>query len=307
MSHRQLSRRAVLTGIGAATLLPPSIAIAAPAHAFKLGDFEFTVLSDGHLTVPARFLARNATEAEIKASLGITAGFVSPPCNVTLVRTPTETILIDVGAGPHFMPGAGKLADNMDAAGIDRKSIRKIVLTHAHPDHLWGVLDDFDDTPLFPNASYLISAAEWNFWTADDVASRLPQDRQNFAPGAKRNLERIKDKLTTIDPGADIASGIRAIDTSGHTAGHMSIEVAAGNEAVLVLADALTHPTISFAHPEWSPAADHHDPDRAVATRKNLLARLAADRSRVIGFHLPFPGIGRVETHGSAYRFVSTA
>jgi glyoxylase-like metal-dependent hydrolase (beta-lactamase superfamily II) len=212
-----------------------------------------------------------------------------------------------VGAGPHFMPGAGKLADNMDAAGIDRKSITKIVLTHAHPDHLWGVLDDFDDTPMFPNASYLISAAEWSFWAADDVASRLPEDRQNFVPGARRNLERIKDKLTTITPGADIASGIRTIDTSGHTAGHMSIEVVAGKEAVLVLADALTHPTISFAHPEWSPAADHHDPDRAVATRKNLLARLAADRSRVIGFHLPFPGIGQVETHGSAYRFVSTA
>jgi glyoxylase-like metal-dependent hydrolase (beta-lactamase superfamily II) len=153
----------------------------------------------------------------------------------------------------------------------------------------------------------LISAAEWNFWTAGDVALRLPEDRQNFAPGAKRNLERIKDKLTTIDPGADIASGIRAIDTSGHTAGHICIEVVAGNEVVLVLADALTHPSISFAHPEWRPAADHYDADRAVATRKNLLARLAADRSRVVGFHLPFPGVGTVEPYGSAYRFVPGA
>jgi glyoxylase-like metal-dependent hydrolase (beta-lactamase superfamily II) len=300
----RLNRREVLAGVGAASLLPPSTAVAAPAHAFKVGDFEITVLSDGHLTIPTRFLARNATEADIKTSLGITADLVTPPCNITLIRTPTETILIDVGAGPHFMPGAGKLADNMDAAGIDRKSITKIVLTHAHPDHLWGMLDDFDDAPMFPNASYVISAAEWNFWTADDAASRLPHDRQSFAPGAKRNLERINGKLSTIQPGTDIASGIRAIDTSGHTAGHISIEIGAGNDAVLVLADALTHAIVSFAHPEWSPVADHHDPDRAVATRKMLLSRLAADGSRVVGFHLPFPGIGNVEQNGLAYRFV---
>jgi glyoxylase-like metal-dependent hydrolase (beta-lactamase superfamily II) len=71
-----------------------------------------------------------------------------------------------------------------------------------------------------------------------------------------------------------------------------------------VLADALMHPIISFAHPEWSPAADHHDPDRAIAARKRLLGRLASDHSLAIGFHLPFPGIGRVEMDGSAYRFV---
>jgi hypothetical protein len=73
---------------------------------------------------------------------------------------------------------------------------------------------------------------------------------------------------------------------------------------VIVLADALTHPTISFAHPEWKPAADHHDPERAVLTRKRLLERLATDRTQVIGFHLPFPGTGHVERSGTVYRFV---
>jgi glyoxylase-like metal-dependent hydrolase (beta-lactamase superfamily II) len=111
--------------------------------------------------------------------------------HITLVRTPDETILIDVGAGPHYMPGAGKLADNMDRAGIDRKSVTKVVLTHAHPDHLWGLLDDFDDTPLFPNASYVMSSAEFEFWMAEDVAARLPEDRRNFAPTARRNLTSI--------------------------------------------------------------------------------------------------------------------
>jgi glyoxylase-like metal-dependent hydrolase (beta-lactamase superfamily II) len=105
-------------------------------------------LSDGHLTVPTRFLARNASEAEIASAIGVGAATVTPPCNVTLVRTPSETILIDVGSGPHYMPGAGKLAES-----IDRHSISKIVLSHAHPDHLWGLLDDFNDTLRSPPPS----------------------------------------------------------------------------------------------------------------------------------------------------------
>jgi glyoxylase-like metal-dependent hydrolase (beta-lactamase superfamily II) len=297
-----LSRRAVLA-LGAATVFPTD-ALSAPPHRLKLGEFDITVLSDGHLTVPTRFLARNASEAEIAAAIGVGTATVIPPCNVTLVRTRSETILIDVGSGPHYMLGAGKLGQNMEAAGIDRHSISKVVLSHAHPDHLWGLLDDFDDTPMFPNASYLISAAELNFWLAADAISRLPEDRQNFAAGARRNLERIKDKLQTIEPGQDIATGMHVLDTSGHTAGHICVELSSGREGVVVLSDALTHPIISFTHPDWMPAADHHDPQRAAAVRKTLLDKLATDRQRVIGFHLPFPGIGVVERSGSSYRFV---
>ena len=97
---------------------------------------------------------------------------------------------------------------------------------------------------------------------------------------------------------------MRVLDTSGHTAGHICVELSSGRESVVVLGDALTHPIISFAHPEWMPAADHHDPHRAAAVRKTLLDKLATDRQRVIGFHLPFPGIGIVERSGSSYRFV---
>jgi glyoxylase-like metal-dependent hydrolase (beta-lactamase superfamily II) len=304
-------RRKLLGGLATtfATALLPSLPWAAEptSRTFKMGEFEITVISDGHLTIPTRFLASNVSEADIKTWLGITAAMVTPPTNITLVRTPSETVLIDVGSGAHFMPGAGKLAENMEAAGIDRNAVTKVVFTHAHPDHIWGTLDDFDGEPMFPSASYLISAAEWNFWMADDVASKLPEERQNFAPGAKRNLNKIKEKLRTIEPGEDILTGIRAIDTFGHTQGHISIEIASGSDAVIVLADALTHPTISFAHPDWKPAADHHDPDRAVLTRKTLLDRLATDRSRLIGFHLPFPGIGLVERSGAAYRFVANS
>lgn len=302
--NSRLSRRTALVGLGAATLLPSGTLSAAAPHRLKLGEFEITVLSDGHLTVPTRFLGRNVSEAEITSVIGVGTAAITPPCNVTLVRTPADSILIDVGAGPHYMAGAGKLAETMEAAGIHRHSISKIVLTHAHPDHLWGLLDDFDDTPMYPNASYLISSAELNFWLARDAISRLPEDRQNFAAGARRILETIKDKPQTIEPGQEIAAGVRVLDTSGHTAGHICVELFSGRESVVILGDALTHPIVSFAYPDWMPAADHHDPQRAVAVRKTLLAKLATDRQSVIGFHLPFPGIGFVERSGSSYRFV---
>ena len=115
-----------------------------------------------------------------------------------------------------------------------------------HPDHLWGLLDDFDDTLMFPNASYLISAAELNFWLGQDAISRLPEDRQNFAVGARRNLERIKRSYKPLSPARILQ---RVLDTSGRTAGHTCVKLSSGRDGVVVLGDALTHPIISFAHP----------------------------------------------------------
>ena len=306
-----MNRRSFLASALGATLASSAgpglcVARAATSHTFKHGELEVTVISDGHLVVPTPFLARNAERHQLQAALaaaGQSGDRVEPPTNVTLIRTELDLILIDVGSGPHFMPTAGKLLANMEGAGITRESITKVVFTHAHPDHIWGTLDDFDEAPNFPNASYVISAAEWNFWMSEDVLTRLPEDRQNFAPGAKRNLLRIKDKIRTIMPGEDIVTGLRAVDTAGHTQGHIAIEVGSGKETLLVVGDALAHPIIAFAHPDWKPAADH-EPDRAIATRKALLDRLATDKSRIVGYHLPFPGVGIVERKGTAYAFV---
>ena len=277
-------------------------------HTIKLGDIEISILSDGNLMMPAPLLATNAEPAALKAVMamvGQAGERVAPPCNITLVRMGSETVLIDAGAGPHFMPTAGKLVANLEAAGIDKASITKVVYTHAHPDHLWGTLDEFDDSPRFPNASYIIAAAEWNFWADEETEARLPEDRRFFAAPTRKVLRTIKDKVRAIKPGEDIVSGLRAVDTAGHTAGHMAVEIAAGNDAVLVVGDALAHPVIAFAHPDWTPAADHHDAAQAVQTRKRLLERLATDRSRLVGYHLPFPGIGRVERRGTAFAYVA--
>ena len=237
------------------------------------------------------------------AAAGTSGDSVRASVNITLVKRGRDLTLIDAGAGPNFIDTTGKLADSLTAAGIDPKAITTVILTHGHPDHLWGAVDEFDDSVRFPNARFIVSEAEWALWMTGDPTAKLPADRQNFIPGAKRNLGFLKDRITTIKSGASIAPGIAAIDTSGHTQGHISIALSSGTATAIVLADALIHPLISFAHPDWKLGADH-EPDRAVATRKALLDRLATDKTPIIGYHLPFPGLGIVEKRGSAYAYV---
>lgn len=304
-----LDRRQFIAGAGATAFLtaagipfPP----AAAAEAIKLGEFEITPLSDGHLMLPARLFAPDAEEsarAAAFAEAGHSGDQIRRPLNVTLIRKRDEQILVDVGSGPRFMQTAGKLVDDIEANGIDREAVTTVVFTHAHPDHIWGATDDFDDL-LFPNARYLISEAEYNYWMADDIMAKLPEDRQGFATGAQRIINAVKDRLETFKPGADIMTGVTTLETGGHTPGHVSLEVSQGNESLVIVADALTHHVVSFQYPDWVSGNDH-EPERAIKTRRNLLDKLASEKSRLIGYHLPDPGVGRVTREGNAYRYVA--
>ena len=202
------------------------------------------------------------------------------------------------------MPTAGKLWDNLKTANIDKAKINKVIFTHGHPDHLWGTVDELDDL-MIPEAMFFVAGAEWDFWHGDNAARGLPPERAGFVTGARRNYAAIKDKVKMVKAGDEIVAGLHIVDTPGHTQGHVSLELA-GGDGLIVGGDVLYHPLISFQHPEWKPAADHV-PDQAAATRRTLLDRLAADRSKLIGFHLPYPGAGMVERKGSAYRFVPVA
>lgn len=303
-----VSRRDLVRGAGAvlaAAAVPARSACAAPPHRLAVGAFELTVVSDGHLVLPTSFLAPDVPEADRAAILkesGETGAEFNSPTNCTLIRAGRELILVDTGSGPHFMPSAGKLADNLAAAGIDRDAITMVIYTHGHPDHLWGVVDDFDE-PVFAKARYVVAAAEWDFWHGANALSGLPPERAGFVTGARRSNAHIKDKVRMVKPGDDVVTGVRVLATPGHTQGHVSLEVA-GGDGLVIGGDALTHALISFRHPEWRPQSDHV-PDLAAATRARLLDRLATDRTKLIGFHLPWPGVGYVERKDRAYRFVS--
>ena len=303
----KLSRRRFLASSAAVGALARggfAFAAAPPVH-FRHGAFEVTVVSDGHLVLPTSFLAPGAPEperAEILKAAGELGEQYQSPTNITLIRTATDLILVDMGSGDRFMPTAGKLWDNLKAGGIDKDRITKVVFTHGHPDHLWGAVDDLDD-PMLPNAKFYVGAAEWDFWHGDDATRGLPAERAGFVTGARRNYAKIKDRVMMLEAGAEIVPGIQVIATPGHTQGHVSLALAGGG-GLIVAGDAITHPLISFRHPEWRTQADHV-PDQAAATRARLLDRLATDKSKLVGFHLPYPGIGIVERAGTAYRFVA--
>jgi glyoxylase-like metal-dependent hydrolase (beta-lactamase superfamily II) len=277
-------------------------------HRFALGQREVIVLSDGHLEFPAEFLARNVPDADVRAFLA--ARNLGPDriqfhINVALIKTGDDYTLIDAGSGGTWEPTAGKLADSLEAAGIAADRIGTVIITHAHPDHLWGLVDDFDDSLRFPRARYLVPAREFDFWTGGEAAA-ITGPIEGIAAGARRVFRRIESRTTRIKPGEEIAPGIAAIDTAGHTPGHISVLVTSGMEKLLVTADAIQNAHVSFAHPDWHPRADM-DGDRAAQSRRRLLDMTAADKLRVLSYHIPFPGLGRVERKGSAYSWMSEA
>jgi glyoxylase-like metal-dependent hydrolase (beta-lactamase superfamily II) len=269
---------------------------------FALGQREIIVLSDGHLEFPAEFLARNVAESEVRSFLAarnLRPDRIRFHINVALIKTGDNYTLIDAGSGSTWEQSAGKLADSLEAAGIAPDQIGTLVITHAHPDHLWGLVDDFDDSLRFPRARYLVPAREFEFWTGSEAAA-ITGPIEGIAAGARRVFRKIGPRTTRIKPGEEIAPGIAAIDTAGHTPGHISALVTSGTEKLLVTADAIQNAHVSFAHPDWHPRADM-DGDRAAQSRRRLLDMAATDKLRVLSYHIPFPGLGRVERKDSAY------
>ncbi|MEY8842617.1 MBL fold metallo-hydrolase, partial [Cribrihabitans sp. XS_ASV171] len=136
------------------------------ATEITLGEAKVTTLSDGHLSLPREFIFGPMPEEELQSvltDLNVPEGALTPPCNVTLLQDGERTVLFDVGSGQFFMPSAGELLDALDAVGLSPEDVTDVVFTHGHPDHLWGVLDDFDE-PLFTNARHMMGRDEWDYW-----------------------------------------------------------------------------------------------------------------------------------------------
>lgn len=305
ISGTELSRRTFLLAAATAASIGIMLREVQAQTDITLGDRRLRTISDGNLVLPMSFLLPDVDEAERIAFLesqGLDSKQLSPECNVTLLEDGERRILFDAGSGANFMPSAGRLAEMMETAGIGADTITDVIFTHGHPDHLWGIVDDFDEI-TFPEATLRFPRTEWDFWRSDSAVSSMTEGRQAFAVGAQNRLAAMEGQIELFDAGQEVVPGVEAVDTSGHTPGHTSFAVHDGSESVMIIGDAVTNHAYSFARPEW-PTGSDQDPQAGIATRLKLLDRLTADKSTLIGFHLPNGGIGRAERDGTAYRFV---
>lgn len=277
-----------------------------PPFRFKQGDLDFTILSDGYFTLPGTVFAPEASlaqRAEMVAKLGFKDDTIRSRANIPVITRGSEVILVDVGAGQKYEPTEGLLSANMAAQGIDPASVTRVVFTHGHPDHIWGTLTEAGSL-RFPNATYYIGETEWNFWMDPEFRTSMPDVLHPFAIGAQRDLSAVKERLVMLRPGDEVVSGIAALDTAGHTPGHLSLEVA-GGEGLIITADAATNHVISFEHPSWRFGYDML-PDVAIRNRTSLLDKAATDRLKLLGYHWAYPGVGFAERNGDAYHFVAS-
>lgn len=298
-----LTRRSFVQAVAAAPLVTalPSFAKAE----LSFGSATLTTVSDGSLMLPGEFIFEPMPKDELAPILtefDLSADRLTPECNLALYRDGTNTVLFDVGSGPDFMPTAGTIVDSLDALGVAAEDVTHVVFTHAHPDHIWGLLDEFDD-PLFYEATYMMGRAEWDYWWNPETVNSIGEARAAFAVGAKRRMEAIEDAVVLFDDGDEVLPGIAALSSPGHTPGHMAFEVRQGSEAALIVGDAIGNHHVAFRKPSWESGSDQ-DAARAVETRKMLFDRLTSEKMSVIGFHLPGGGLGRVDRDGDGYRFV---
>ncbi|WP_082677523.1 MBL fold metallo-hydrolase [Ruegeria profundi] len=304
MNGNTFSRRAFLFNAACcAALVAQSKIVRAD---LQLGSSaRITTLSDGYLSLPPDMVFGLMPQQELDQLLNrnqVDMTKYEPECNVALYRDDENTVLFDVGAGPDFMPTSGKLLETLETIDLSPEDVTHVVFTHAHPDHIWGVLDDFDDL-LFPNATHHIGRKEWDYWWNPSTVETIGEDRAAFAVGAKRRMEAIEDQVTFFDDGQEVLPGIAARASFGHTPGHMAFEIRNGSDSVMIVGDAIGNPHVAFERPDWYSGTDQ-DPQAAATVRSSLLDQTSQDQMKIIGFHLPNGGIGRVEKAGSAYRFI---
>jgi glyoxylase-like metal-dependent hydrolase (beta-lactamase superfamily II) len=308
------------------TILTPASAQAEHAHQagpellngngfyrFKIGDFQATVISDGYMQIPVgQILAMNAPEAELAPVLK--ANFMQPVIQVTnnilVVDTGRERILVDTGFGEKLGPSFGSfpgLEANLRRAGITLESIDLVVMSHCHLDHIGGLVTK-SGALAFPKAQFVFVDAEWNYWTGSRYESEvnsspMPDSFKQATIGAAReNLPPVADRSRFVKQGGEITSGVHYIAAPGHSPFHASILFTSDKEQFVHMGDIAHNPVTSLQHPDWTPVLDY-EPAQAIKSRKAILDCVATDGVMALGYHFPFPAIGHVVRHDTAYHW----
>jgi glyoxylase-like metal-dependent hydrolase (beta-lactamase superfamily II) len=278
-------------------------------YALRIGKIDVMVISDGVLPLPTAMLAHNAdpiARATWLRGMFLPQDAFDWPLNAVVLRTGKQTILVDAGLGldPDLhLPRAGQLIQRLEAAGIDLPSVTDIVLTHMHMDHIGGLLIKGVKEQLRPDLRIHVAAAEAAFWEAPDFSrTKMPNGFPDaLRATAKKFLAIYRSHLRTFADEADVAPGVVARRTGGHTPGHSVVQLSSNGERLTFAGDAVF--PVSFERPDWHNGFEH-DPEEATRVRVRLLREVASTAEPLVATHLPFPSIGRVAVDGDAFRWV---
>jgi len=289
---------------------PPALDELVPSrYALKVGDIDVLVVSDGVLPLPTQMLGHNVSAAERAPwfkEMYLPPDALDWALNVMVVRSGDRNILIDAGLGmdPDLnLPRAGQLIRRLGASGINLGEITDVVITHLHMDHIGGLLVDGVKEQLHPELRIHVAAAEVDFWKAPDFS------RTNMPPGfpdalratATHFLAEYGSYVRTFDEVHEIAPGVTAHRTGGHTPGHSVVRLNSNGEALTFAGDAIF--AVGFEQPNWHNGFEH-DPEGAAQVRITLLNELAGTGEMLVATHLPFPSVGRVSADGDVFRWV---
>lgn len=294
-----LNRRAALVGAAA---LPLTAAIAGSARAaapiagigmspfqrVSLGGFDVTTILAGTRAVeaPHNIFGLNVDDAtfdEVSAAARIPTDVSQFFFTPTVVNTGAELVLFDTGLSADGTTAA------LAAAGYTPDQIDVVVLTHMHGDHIGGLMQG--DAPTFSNARYVSGQVEFDAWSKSD--------NEGFATKVKP----LAEQMSFLGDGGSVASGITAMAAFGHTPGHMAYMIESEGKQLVLGADFANHYVWSLAHPDWEVKFDM-DKAAAAVSRRRLLDMLAADKTPFVGYHMPWPAFGYVETAGDGFAYV---
>lgn len=281
-------------------------------YRYKLGEFEImnvldsVVVRDGLGAVHGGGAAPGEVAALAQAN-NIDPEKFEHPFVPVLVNTGKQLVLFDTGNGTlardiEAMRGRvpdGHLVERLAQAGYKPEDIDVVCFTHCHPDHIGGNMSA--GKIVFPNARYALAAAEFDFWKKNEGVSeaRKPTQMQFM-----RLMAPLADKCTFLKPGDEVVPGIRAVDAAGHSAGLTAYHIESAGKNLLLWADTCLHYVCGVQRPEWTIGFDD-DQQKAVATRKRILAMTHAEKMMVVGFHMPFPSIGWIDKVGNDHCWVA--